>query len=64
MQVVRRVGLIGEVQCEDEALELRELGRHDVEVVLRAGDVATARMTAARLPFATPLSKWHSAPWD
>lgn len=42
MQVVRRVGLIGDVHCEDEALELvlGQLGRLDVEVVLQAGDLA------------------------
>ena len=42
MQVVRRVGLIGDVHCEDEALAfvLGELGRLGTDVVLQVGDIA------------------------
>lgn len=42
MQLIRRVGLIGDVHCEDEALELAlgELARQGVELVLQAGDIS------------------------
>lgn len=42
MQLIRRVGLIGDVHCEDEALELvlGELARQGVDLVLQAGDIA------------------------
>ena len=41
MQLIRRIGLIGDLHCEDEALELAlgELGRQGVELVLQAGDI-------------------------
>jgi putative phosphoesterase len=42
MQLIRRVGLIGDVHCEDQALELvlEELSRQGVELVLQAGDIS------------------------
>jgi len=42
MQVIRRVGLIGDVHAEDEALAfaLRELGRMGAETLLQVGDIA------------------------
>src|SRR5688572_8972456 len=42
MQVIRRIGLIGDVHAEDAALELvlRELKRLGAETMLQVGDIA------------------------
>lgn len=42
MQVIRRVGLIGDLHAEDESLELvlRELSRLGAETLLQVGDIA------------------------
>lgn len=50
MQVIRRVGLIGDVHAEDEALAfaLRELGKLGAETLLQVGDIADGPGDLAR----------------